>query len=114
MRVLFCGDRNWKNPIPIRLKLVDLPPTTTVVNGGARGADTIAKEEAERLEMKVETYGAEWEKFGRSAGPRRNQIMLDTGIDLVVAFHANLTISRGTLDCIRRARRMGIEVQVVT
>lgn len=45
------------------------------------------------------------------AGHHRNQLMVDMGADLVLAFHRNN--SRGTADCIRRAKQAGIPVRVV-
>jgi hypothetical protein len=48
---------------------------------------------------------ADWEKLGRSAGPIRNQAMLDEGRpDLVVAFPGH----HGTADMVRRARAAGV------
>jgi len=62
----------------------------------------------------VEVYAAEWYRFGKAAGPIRNQQMLDEGKpDLVVAFHNNLSRSRGTRDMINRAKKALIPVQVI-
>lgn len=40
--------------------------------------------------------------------------MLDTGIDLVLAFHNQIEVSKGTGDMVRRARRKGVPVEVIT
>lgn len=52
-------------------------------------------------------YPAQWSLHGRSAGPRRNQRMLDEGRpDLVLAFPG----ARGTADLVRRAQAAGVLV----
>ena len=52
-------------------------------------------------------FPAEWDKYGVSAGPIRNQKMIDEGKpDLVFAFPGG----RGTTDMIRRAAVAGIRV----
>lgn len=55
----------------------------------------------------VERYPADWERYGKRAGPIRNRKMLDQGPDLVVAFGGD----KGTADCVREARRRGIAVR---
>jgi hypothetical protein len=78
-----------------------------VIAGGARGADTLAVEWAKEREVMVEVYMAEWDQFGRKAGPIRNQRMLDEGKpDLVVAFPGG----RGTAGMIALAEKAGVEV----
>lgn len=50
---------------------------------------------------------ADWSKYGKAAGPMRNQKMLDEyKPDLVVA----LPGGRGTADMVSRARVAGVEV----
>ncbi len=43
MRVLVCGDREWKNYISIQRRIIELGKGTTIIQGEARGADRIAK-----------------------------------------------------------------------
>ena len=81
-----------------------------IVEGGATGIDTLAREWARKHEgVSLETFGItrdEWERLGRSAGPRRNEKMLKAGTDLVVAFGGG----RGTANCVMQAKRLGIPV----
>lgn len=118
MKVLICGDRNWDNREKVRARLERLLDEVegfiTVIEGEARGADTIAKEEAEKLGIRVKPMPALWSIYGRGAGPIRNQAMLDQDPELVIAFHENLLESRGTADMIRRARAAGVEVEVIS
>jgi hypothetical protein len=62
-------------------------PITLIIEGGALGADRLAREWAEVSGVSVQTFEAEWKRFGRRAGPLRNKRMLDEGRpDGVVAF----------------------------
>jgi hypothetical protein len=107
-RILVCGSRHWTDKSAIRRALSAFEPGDVVIHGGAPGADTIAGEAALVLGLKVEIYPADWERYGKAAGPIRNQLMIDSKPHCVVAFP--LPNSRGTLDTIRRAQAAGIPV----
>lgn len=107
-RVLVCGDRNWKDLACILNVLKTVKPDV-VIEGGARGADSLARLAAESLNIPVEEYLANWEEYGRAAGPLRNQEMLDKGKpDKVVAFHNDIEKSKGTKNMINLAKRKGV------
>ena len=114
MRVLCCGDRNWTDRETVRVRISELPETAVIVHGAARGADTIAGEVAAELGHTVEVYPAQWNTYGRAAGPIRNNQMLDTKPDLVIAFHADISKSKGTAHCIQEAERRSIIVELIT
>jgi DNA-binding MurR/RpiR family transcriptional regulator len=60
------------------------------------------------------SYPADWEAYGKAAGPIRNQRMLDEGKpDLVIAF-SDLPTTSGTYDMIKRAKAAGIPVYLVS
>jgi SLOG family YspA-like protein len=113
MRVLFCGDRRWVDPEPVRevlrLLVADtrLPKYLTVVHGDGRGLDRLAAREAVLMGCRHEPYPADWRRYRRGAGLRRNQQMVDSGVHFVVAFHDDIALSRGTTDTLRRALRAG-------
>lgn len=112
--VLVCGDRHWSNRAAIIKRLKQLPLDTLILHGGASGADSIAGEEALKLGLEVKVFPANWDKYGRAAGPIRNIEMLDQNPQLVIAFHPNLTQSRGTAHTVREARKRQIKVHLVT
>ena len=114
LTVLICGDRNWASRTSIIKRLKQLPLDTLIIHGGARGADSIAGEEALKLGFEVQVFPAEWDKYGLAAGPKRNIQMLDQNPQLVIAFHPNLTQSRGTAHTVREARKRQIKVHLVT
>jgi hypothetical protein len=83
---LFCGSREWSDRDCIRRDLESLPEGSIVIEGGARGADTIAHEEATALGLHVATVRALWDFYGRSAGYRRNEAMARLEPEIVYAY----------------------------
>ena len=109
MKLLICGDRNWRQEAPIRKVLERYDPSdVTVIHGDARGADRMAGRIADEMGFSVEAFPAEWEKYGRAAGPIRNRQMLKEGPDLVIAFHADIESSKGTKDMLAISTKAGI------
>lgn len=117
MRALICGGKNFDNTYLMNIVFVDLcwalgpfkdlSELTEIVSGGAPGADTLAELEAIKREITVKKFPAEWSKYGKSAGPKRNQQMIDEGVpDIIVAFPGGI----GTADICRRAKIQGIPV----
>lgn len=113
MKVLICGDRNWNHPEDIDAFIESLPKDTVIIEGECRGADIQSRISAIKHGLEVERYPAKWSKYGMGAGIIRNRQMLDMGKpNLVVAFHENLSKSKGTLNMITQAMGEGIEVKV--
>lgn len=126
MRILVTGSRDWPSLDRVSAALSEaargIPAAgVTVVQGAAPGADTLAAQAALRLGMRVEAYPAHWKLLGKQAGHIRNQVMVDSGADLCLAFvmpcrKTNCPNywphdSHGTADCMARARAAGIPVR---
>ncbi|GAG79350.1 unnamed protein product, partial [marine sediment metagenome] len=95
-RILICGDRNWTDIETIEDFIRSLPPDTIIIHGNSRGADKIAERKAKEQGLTVKSYSADWDKYGRAAGPIRNkQMLLEGRPDKVVAFHNDLSKSKG-------------------
>lgn len=136
---LVTGARDWSIATLVAEELERSAPDVIIV-GGARGADKLAELWAldhgytplncpqgnlpplAILDIKrLVVVPAEWERYGRSAGPIRNGWMgrlLKTFRDLgwdceVIAFHPDLEASKGTRDMCRQAVRAGFEPRVV-
>lgn len=116
MKVLVCGsrhlDKGWLKRI--RERFERLPESSVIIEGGARGADLLARTAAEDTGLDVVELPANWKKYGLPAGPIRNRKMLDLQPDLVIAFHPDIDSSSGTKDCVAEARRRGITVEIVS
>ena len=75
-----------------------------IVSGGARGVDTIAVDTAKRLFMPYLIFPANWDKYGKPAGPRRNSQIVAVA-DYIVAFWDGQ--SSGTNNTVEKARKKG-------
>jgi len=102
-KILVCGDRYWTDKDTIRRVLEVLNPEV-VIHGAAKGADSLAGEVANDLNIATEVYPAQWSLYGKGAGPIRNQQMIDEGHpDIVIWFHKDLDSSKGTRNMIDKA-----------
>lgn len=111
MKWLVCGGRDFTGHavfLRAMTKLVqERGMPTTIIEGGSKGADRMARRWAEHNGLRVHTFVARWGKEGPAAGPIRNQSMLDEGRpDLVVAFPGGA----GTLDMVAKAKAAGVPI----
>lgn len=110
MRVLVTGGRDYSDTeTAYRFldKLHSRIGVTTLIEGGARGADRIAGYWARSRGITNLKRHADWDRHGRAAGSIRNQQMLTQDKpDLVVAFPGG----RGTAHMVSIARKAGVEV----
>lgn len=111
MRVIVTGSRGWQDWPTIAHRLGQLPAHSTIVHGGAKGADQMAARCASRLGLEVEPHLADWEMYGNSAGYRRNKDMALRGADLCLAFWDG--DSPGTRQMIGVCREQGIPVEII-
>lgn len=78
-KVLVTGSRDWTNVSKIQNTLSlqeDNNSTMILIHGTASGADRIAEQYALSKGWKIESYPADWNTYGKSAGPRRNEKMV--------------------------------------
>lgn len=111
MIVVVTGGRNYSDGKRVYAELGDLKDIQLVIHGGAKGADYLADLWAKNNEVDSLRVAAKWISGGKSAGPCRNQRMLEIARSmsdelLLLAFPG----ADGTRDCVRRAREMGIPV----
>lgn len=122
MKILVTGSRKWRDLEAVKellLAAYDGAKTRILVHGRARGADACAHFAAEDAGgIDIRPYPADWIAHGLSAGPIRNQEMLDREhlkkepIDVCLAFP--LRDSIGTWDMIQRCLDAGIRVECCT
>lgn len=136
-RILVCGSRDWHDQNMVWTVLDGLwtnyetgylvahMDTFTLIEGGARGADSHAadwarnapthshNEKPEGPRFEHLQVPANWDQLGTRAGPLRNVQMLEEGDPtLVVAFTDDLTQSRGTRHMVDLAQRAKVPVWV--
>ena len=89
--------------------LSNIKDDITVICGKARGADTLGEKYAKERGFPVQYFPADWQRYGKSAGYRRNTEMAENA-DALVAFWDGK--SRGTKHMIETAKAHGLKVRV--
>lgn len=82
MKLAIIGSRTCP-PVDIEQYLKYIPDT--IVSGGAKGADTYAREFAKKKGLKLIEYFPNYEKYGKGAPLERNKLIVDE-CDCVLAF----------------------------
>ena len=115
MKLIIAGSRQITdkefviNVIDETVKRLNLD-VTEVIEGECRGPDLFGKEWANRHGIPVNEFPADWEKYGRRAGPIRNSEMAKVG-DMLIAFLSKGSI--GTQDMINKMRAKGKPICIV-
>jgi len=107
MKVLVCGGRDFADYAYL-CSILSAIKIEVLVAGGCRGADLLARKYAFAEKIPYVEYPAEWDRYGKSAGFRRNEDMARREKpDLVVAFKGG----NGTAHMKTIAKQYGIAVQ---
>lgn len=122
-KIIVCGSREVKDKEFVFKKLDYLTSNKPfneieIVQGGQKsfdksleiyyGADYFAKLWAETRNIKMTEFKADWDKYGRSAGPIRNKQMLDYGPDACVGFLKEGAANKGTKNMLKLSQDKGI------
>ena len=113
MNIAIVGSRNFYNIEKVMVKVFNkyVDEDDLVITGGAIGADTCAENEAKRRGIKVLIIPANWKKYGKSAGYKRNILIVEKA-DLVIACW-NSQHSKGTGHSIKLAKELGIKTIII-
>ena len=86
-----------------------------IVSGHASGADTLGERFAKAYHYPLKIFPAEWDKYGRAAGPIRNEQMAKYAAEadrgMLIAFP--IGESKGTRNMIKLAQQYGLEICVI-
>jgi hypothetical protein len=74
---------------------------TTIVSGGATGADSLAEKYANENGIPMIIHNADWKKHGKAAGPMRNTLIVNE-CDMLIAFPSKN--SKGTWNSVNKAK----------
>lgn len=108
--VLVCGDEgaiDEQRVFAILDRLLADEGEFRIVHGGKRGADLLAAKWAVAHRVRSVVERASWFRYGKAAGPLRNEHMLNCYEPfLVVAFPGG----KDCADLVARARRSGVRI----
>ena len=114
-KVIIAGTRTFadyellKQHADHMLSRIRTTDTIEIVSGGASGADALGERYANEMGYSIKRFPADWAKYGRKAGPLRNEEMAKYA-DALIAFWDGQ--SRGTKSMIDLARQNGLKVSV--
>jgi hypothetical protein len=117
VRVIVCGGRHYGDWPAVRDELDRWARAgdsdSLVIQGGASGADALAKRWADFRGIPHIEVPALWLWHRRCAGPVRNEFMFKIGralgVEMLVAFPGGA----GTADMVARAEKAGVSVRRV-
>ncbi len=119
-KIIVCGSRTF-NDYALMQRVLDsilasFEDPVEIISGHAEGADKLSERYAKEHDILCAVFPAQWEKYGKKAGPIRNSQMLDYAMSedsadaMVVAFWDGN--SRGTADTLRKAQQLKVKTVV--
>ncbi|WP_038250942.1 SLOG family protein [Ghiorsea bivora] len=109
MKLAVIGSRQYTNMVEMSAKIDGLTPST-IISGGAKGADTLAKTYATKHNINMVEHKADWKQFGRGAGIIRNRTIVESA-DHILAFWDGSSL--GTKSSIDYARKLNKPVTII-
>lgn len=114
-RIVVAGCRNYNNYneakeyIDFCISEIKEKYTLIFVSGGCRGADSIGERYAKENGYEIERYPAEWDKYGKAAGPKRNEQMARAAGYIICFWDGK---SKGTASMINYAKRYNKPIKI--
>lgn len=113
IRVIIAGGRDFQDWDKL-VEICDLAfvnyKEIEIVSGGANGADLLGERYANERGYLIKRFPADWEKYGKSAGYRRNAEMADYAGALIAFWDG---VSRGTQHMINLAKQKELKLLIV-
>lgn len=76
-----------------------------IISGCAGGADALGERYAKENGFKVEKYPADWKKYGRGAGPKRNRQMAEICDAVICFWNGKSKGTRSMIDCAKKCNK---------
>jgi len=115
-RVIIAGSRTFNDYALLMQTISDHFPVETtlsdieIVSGTARGADQLGERFAHECNFICTRFPADWDKYGSSAGYRRNEQMAKYATHLIAFWDGE---SRGTKHMIDLATKYNLRVRII-
>lgn len=111
MRAAIIGSRSFNDYNLVLETLLEYENViTTIVSGGAKGADTLGERWAKEKNKEILIFYPDWSKYGRSAGFIRNKDIIENS-DIVFAFWDGT--SKGTKNSIELSIKLNKELKII-
>lgn len=113
MKLAVVGCRKFNNYEFLEETILEHYPIEkidTIISGGAKGTDTLAEQFAKKHNLTLIIFAPNWEKYGKSAGPVRNQLIVKECNEMIAFWDG---VSRGTLSSINLAKKSRKPVMII-
>ena len=112
VKVIIAGSRNGTDyqTVENAIELSEYK-ITKIISGGCRGVDKLGEHYAKEHKIPLEVIEADWAKYGKAAGPKRNQQMAEKADALIAILYPR---SKGTRSMIKIALKQGLKVFIHT
>ncbi len=107
-KVIIAGSRNITNYKKVKrfIKKVEFN-IDKIVSGMAKGVDKLGEKYAKENDIPIKQFPANWEEYGRTAGPIRNREMAEYATHLIAFWDGK---SKGTKNMIDLAIKKGLYI----
>jgi YspA, cpYpsA-related SLOG family len=110
MRTIIAGSRNITDYNLLKQVIIESGfNISVVISGNAMGTDFLGEKYAKEFNIPLELYPADWNRYGRSAGPIRNGEMAEKAEALIAL---NFNNSKGTSNMISQAKSKNLKIYV--
>ena len=113
MKLIIAGSRNYHDCVVYELihttisKLNETNQVKELVTGCAKGVDAFAEKYGRRYNIPIVKFPADWEKYGKAAGPIRNKQMAIYADALLLIWDGE---SRGSANMLKNAKEQGLKI----
>jgi hypothetical protein len=119
-RIIIAGSRAFDDYRLLFNSVIEIAPqirqqicgqsAVEIVSGGAKGADFLGEIFAKDMGLPIKIFKADWDKYGKSAGYKRNEEMAQYADELIAFWDGE---SKGTKHMIDLANKYKLKVSVV-
>ena len=115
MKVIIAGCRNFFDYELLKTKcdiyLSSVKQQVEIVSGTANGADKLGEKYASEKGYPVKQFPADWDKYGKSAGYKRNEEMAKYA-DALIAFWDGKSKGTGHMIDLAKKHELGIRIVI--
>lgn len=109
-KLVICGSRDIKEDVTPYISVIDSllkdkveTHRIVIISGCAKGGDLIGEKYAELKGYEIHRYPADWNRYGKSAGYKRNEKMVAVGTAILAIWDGKSKGTKHTIDIARKA-----------
>lgn len=113
MKVIIAGCRNFNDYDLLKVKcekILQFQRDIEIVSGTSNGADKLGEKYAKERNYKLSLFPANWDKYKKSAGYKRNEDMAKYADALIAFWDGN---SKGTEHMINLVKSYNLKIRII-